>query len=1274
MIKRKLRKLVRDPKQFFSDMALKHRSKLDPVKPKKQKGHYQYTVVSAVYNVGRYLDDYFKSLINQRLDFCENIHLILVDDGSSDDSATIIKKWRDRFPNNITYVRKENGGQASARNLGLQYVKTEWVTFIDPDDFLDRDYFFALDDFLNKNADSRIDMVACNLIFYHEATKKFGDTHALKFKFAKSEIRQVKNIKNRFQLFTNSAFFKKSIITSNHLTFDEKVKPNFEDGKFISEYLLCVSDNDHVAYIKESKYCYRKRSDGSSTLDKAWLDVRRYHDVLEHGYLDTIKKCIEVQGKVPEFIQISILYELFWHIKRIVNNSGNVSFLSDEDKIRYVSLLEEIFSYIDDKVILEFNLSGSWFYHKVGILGRFKGSTPDFQITYIEAFDRQKQQVQLRYFCADVGFEQICVANTDLIPDHAKTVHHDFLGSCFTKERRLWVHLPKTGKLTVNIGGLPARVSLGGKNHSDGLDVSLIERHFSSVRPKYGQDQRYTDAWLLMDRDTQADDNAEHLYRYISAQYPEQPIFFVLQQSSHDWPRLSAEGFNLLAYGSVEHEAALKSCSKLISSHIDHYVSNYLGPKMWAGRHLVFLQHGVIKDDLSGWLNQKEQIDCFITTSTAEYHSIAGDDNGYKYTTKEVVLTGLPRHDSLIHEETKREKLILLIPTWRQSAVGKRTGNGSECELNPDFMQTAFAEHWSNVLHNPRLRELCESSGYRVVFFPHAYIQPYLAQFAVPDFIEVMTHAEGSMQELFKRAAMMLTDYSSVAFEMAIQGKPVLYYQFDEAEMFSGAHTYAKGYFDYRQHGFGPVVTEEQALFDELATLLTHEAQPSAQVCQRIADTFPFNDGKNCERVYQAICALDAPRDPAFIDLAIVQQYAGHATAQRVWPLAAQRWQLLHEQGNAEKQALALQPWAEALRKSGRTGEAQTLLESMLDTDQNEWARQELVRLLADRHQWREAAAYWQQQPPLTLADQLCYLRCLAETKQVVALELALTQPWAVALPTRQQELAQAWSDLAQQDYVAASIRLEAILVEFDEAELSVLKPQLLLSRCLREQGLQDAALCQLSNYLKHTQPDPQWRLEKALLSAERRQWKDVVVQSERAYRVLADMPAELVAVFLDTLCHLRLFDRADATLAALPTATLETAAVRRAIRELRLAVGMMLLDTKRWVEAADLWASLLDDSSDAPFRLALAYRMMGQLEKGLELLLRQDCRAPGSIQEWQLMAELAQLTGQWQQAVHSWAALLRFYPDQAPADCWDRLNTAQMLLAMQDVRAKESA
>ncbi|EOH4508441.1 glycosyltransferase family A protein, partial [Campylobacter jejuni] len=109
----------------------------------------------AVYNVEKYLDDFFKSIINQKLDFKSNIHLICVDDGSTDNSANIIKKYQKKYPKNIIYLYKENGGQASARNLGLKYLKENdlnilWVTFTDPDDFLDRDYFYEVDSFLKK--------------------------------------------------------------------------------------------------------------------------------------------------------------------------------------------------------------------------------------------------------------------------------------------------------------------------------------------------------------------------------------------------------------------------------------------------------------------------------------------------------------------------------------------------------------------------------------------------------------------------------------------------------------------------------------------------------------------------------------------------------------------------------------------------------------------------------------------------------------------------------------------------------------------------------------------------------------------------------------------------------------------------------------------------------------------------------------------------------------------------------------------------------------------
>ncbi|WP_410737818.1 glycosyltransferase [Citrobacter freundii] len=75
-------------------MAIKHSNKLSYLKPKKLEGSNKYTVVSAVYNVGRYLEDYFNSLTKQRLDFEKHIQLVLVDDGSTDDSAEIIKRWK----------------------------------------------------------------------------------------------------------------------------------------------------------------------------------------------------------------------------------------------------------------------------------------------------------------------------------------------------------------------------------------------------------------------------------------------------------------------------------------------------------------------------------------------------------------------------------------------------------------------------------------------------------------------------------------------------------------------------------------------------------------------------------------------------------------------------------------------------------------------------------------------------------------------------------------------------------------------------------------------------------------------------------------------------------------------------------------------------------------------------------------------------------------------------------------------------------------------------
>src|SRR5690606_29078156 len=145
-------------------------------------------------------------------------------------------------------------------------------------------------------------------------------------------------------------------------------------------------------------------------------------------------------------------------------------------------------------------------------------------------------------------------------------------------------------------------------------------------------------------------------------------------------------------------------------------------------------------------------------------------------------------------------------------------GNGDEREINNNFMKTEYAIYWYEFIHSEYLKSLVEKYQYKVLFAPHMNIIPYLGQFKVPNYINtwVMSDQSESIQKLFKSSSILITDYSSVAFEMAYLEKPIIYFQFDKKTIFSGNHTYQKGYFEYERDGFGPIVEEvaqvEQAL------------------------------------------------------------------------------------------------------------------------------------------------------------------------------------------------------------------------------------------------------------------------------------------------------------------------------------------------------------------------------------------------------------------------------------------------------------------------------
>lgn len=1103
---RKFRKLLRDPKLFFRDMYNKRSVQIKKYLPVKYNGTQQYTVVSAVYNVEKYLNDYFSSLTKQSLNFKKHIQLILVDDGSTDHSAEIIKRWQAKFPQNIHYFYKENGGQASARNLGLQHVETEWVTFIDPDDFVSSDYFYKTDNFLSNNAN--ISIVGCPLVFYFEDKDMVKDTHPLKYRFAKGDVvLPLSNLKDHLQLSASTAFFKIDNIRNAHIYFDEAMKPSFEDAKFVTDYILNTDASTNAAFLSKISYFYRKRSDGSSTLDGAWNNPLLFSRVIEKGCIEILKTAKMKFGKVPEHIQRIVLYHIIWYFGRIVNKPAALSHLSEEQKKHFVALLHEMFSYIDEATILRFNLAGTWFFQKVALLGLFKNTAPKSQIAYIEDFDLKKKQILVKYFSNFPIIEQWTINGKEIFPKYQKEVVYDFLGSLYTKEYRTWLPCHDMGDLELFLAGKKAKLTFSGKQ----FDKLPIETVFTSFKQK---STVKSNAWILMDRDNQADDNAEHLYRYISENHPEQDIYFALKKTSSDWKRLEQDGFNLLEFGSSAFESKLKDCAKIISSHVDGYITHYFKDNSLLDKDYVFLQHGIIKDDLSGWLNTKK-IACFVTATNPEYHSIVDNTTAYKFGKKEVKLTGLPRYDRLLTNNNTKSKQILIMPTWRNSIVGTYI-SGTERTRNPDFMKTNYAKHWHSFMNHAILKEL-NDQGYQIVFAPHPSIQEYMDEFTVPNFIKIYSYSEGNIQSVFQNTSILITDYSSVAFDVAYLNKAILYYQFDYDEVFSsGNHTYQKGYFDYNRDGFGAVAYNETELLAALKDLVDNQAKVPDLYQKRIDKTFQFRDSNNCERVYQAILDLDKPElsnDINYIEKMILQvENLGE------WGVAASRIAAILENSSdlaPEERGNYINRYLNALFKGNQFVELLNWLEKHPTSDADYWKAKVSIQIGNPTL----GIKYFSKNNIGTLEDKLI-ATLAASLENNTKLAKKLNQHISSDLSEKHHLIQLLAEKILQKEYFVALALIETLLTKFFTVEdKKTFKLELLASYlCMRLNNFQQAHKY-LVRYEEHQRGDIACRIAIARLAKLRQNGEKLFTQINRAFgQDLLMMPQDLIPAYLQEL------------------------------------------------------------------------------------------------------------------------------------------------------------
>ena len=128
-----------------------------------KKKEYKISVIIPVYNVEKYLEETIESVVNQTIGF-DNIQMILVNDGSPDNSEEICLKYKEKYPDNVVYVKQENAGVSSARNNGLKHATGKYVNFFDSDDIWDKNAYEKAIKFLDSNLS--VDLVAFRLKFF----------------------------------------------------------------------------------------------------------------------------------------------------------------------------------------------------------------------------------------------------------------------------------------------------------------------------------------------------------------------------------------------------------------------------------------------------------------------------------------------------------------------------------------------------------------------------------------------------------------------------------------------------------------------------------------------------------------------------------------------------------------------------------------------------------------------------------------------------------------------------------------------------------------------------------------------------------------------------------------------------------------------------------------------------------------------------------------------------------------------------------------------------
>jgi glycosyltransferase involved in cell wall biosynthesis len=715
-----------------------------------------------------------------------SLECILVDDGSTDSTLELCKELATRYPS-VKVFTKKNSGPADTRNLGLAKATGTFITFVDADDTIPSN---ALRRMYEKVLETDSDIIIGNHLRKDSQGRFSESAYFKRWLQCRSNLSLADEPEALLSVHAWGKLYKSSFLKKNALTFP----PGERWGEDIVFTYKALTRTTNFSFISTIVYYYhlRKRHEQNLT-NQATLSTIRSFVQLRTYTEEIFRNC-----DTPLYRRIRegrIKHSLAYHcLQNIIRNNNPESFHELQSIVK--SALTQI--------------------EPTSVTSDIRLNTVLDQIASAKSYRLLRTRLIIRHYAHQI------MRFTLMWLSYLASMLKQYIA------RLLAVAHPATVPWLFKAG----------------LAHLIVKANYKSLKP----------VWLIGEREGKSlNDNGYAFFSYLVENEIDIHPMFVIRPKLR--PRVPGKLLrNTVQQGSLRHLIYCRVAEVCVYTHtareiLSHPVFPQLSTRIQPSGLKVFLGHGVSAIhnvpfySFSNMNARREAPDVFIASSAKERDIII---NQLEHAPERVAITGMPRLDTLHTDRgyfSPRKGRILFIPTWRQYI---------ETKPSSLFTSSQFFLSIRELLASDRLVQLLEENNFVVDWVVHHQFEKHFKTLSplLNSRVILQRMVAADFQELLRNSSVLITDYSSISFDMASIKKPVIYFQFDQEDFLRARNGTS---LNYERDLPGPILRTAEEVIQELEKLTLSGFTQKELYRERTKTFFEYSDSNNSRRVYEAI-------------------------------------------------------------------------------------------------------------------------------------------------------------------------------------------------------------------------------------------------------------------------------------------------------------------------------------------------------------------------------------------------------------------------------------